>query len=102
MKRFIPLAALPALILYGCTTPMPVTGGPCKYETSIVSGKVFAVHDHYIELVGDDGSFPVENHDLGRTPELGDIMTFSRQEIVQGTCTPVIYTEVTDDPKTAN
>ena len=90
------LAACLSLVLGACDPRLPITGGPCAYETEMVSGKVVEITKYDAQFLGAAGSFRVEKHDIGRDVKIGDEMTFTRKTITQGTCTPMIYSVVSE------
>jgi hypothetical protein len=86
---------LPGLAACGPIGPGPITGGPCRYETSIIEGTVTEVDEDGALFMGEEGEFWVTDDYLGTLPNVGDTLTFQRERIVEGTCTPEIYS-VTD------
>ena len=90
------IALLGALSACGPVGPGPITGGPCSYETSIVEGTVTEVDEDGALLVGEEGEFWVTAEYLRDLPEVGDTLTLQRERIIEGTCTPEIYSVVDD------
>ncbi|MEZ6002010.1 hypothetical protein [Hyphomonas sp.] len=91
------LAFLGTLSACGPIGPGPITGGPCSYETSIVTGTVTEVDEDGALLTGEEGEFWVQASYLGTLPEVGDTLTLQRERITEGTCTPEIYSPVRPD-----
>jgi hypothetical protein len=99
MKRITGL--VPAFALFGlaaCHAPFePMVGGPCTYDTSIVEGTVVYVEESGARLKGENEEvFWVPLEYLGTLPEVGDTLTLQRQLITEGTCTPEIYTVLSE------
>lgn len=88
--------AAPMLTLAACDHPIDphIVGGPCSYETSIVTGTVTEVDESGALLMGEEGEFWVQASHLGALPEVGDTLTLQRERITEGTCTPEIYSPV--------
>ncbi len=78
--------------------PGPIAGGPCKYETSMITGTVTEVGDDNVLMMGEDGEFRVQVADFRNPPAVGDTLTLQRQLITEGTCTPEIYAETVGNP----
>ncbi|MEZ5952728.1 MAG: hypothetical protein R3C13_00350 [Hyphomonas sp.] len=99
MKFHLPMAAAALATLTACNDigPGPIAGGPCSYDTSIVTGTVIEVDEDGALLMGEGGEFWVPGEYLGALPEVGEALTFQRELIVEGTCTPEIYTVVAPD-----
>lgn len=76
--------------------PGPIVGGPCSYETSTIEGTVTEVDEDGALFMGEEGEFWVSDEYLGTLPAVGDTIRFQRERITEGTCTPEIYTVMTD------
>ncbi|MCA8899869.1 MAG: hypothetical protein KDA53_01320 [Hyphomonas sp.] len=83
--------------LTACEDPGPITGGPCSYETSTVTGTVTEADEDGALFEGDEGEFWVPASYLGTVPAVGDSLTLKRERIIEGTCTPEIYSVVSGD-----
>ena len=92
------ISALPLVLLSACEIPLPATGGPCRYETSIVSGSVTEVAEWHIIVANDAETFQVDYYDLDRSYVVGEAVTFERDVITNGTCVPVQCREITAPP----
>lgn len=85
-------------LLTACNQPSRhMTGGPCSYETSIITATVTEVDEDGALFEGDEGEFWVSDEYLGSLPEMGDTLTLKRERIMEGTCTPEIYAVVDAD-----
>lgn len=91
---FALIAILPGLAACGPIGPGPITGGPCSYETSTIEGTVTEVDEDGALFMGEEGEFWVSDEYLGTLPAVGDTITFQRERITEGTCTPEIYSVV--------
>jgi hypothetical protein len=92
----IALGLLAPLMACEPNTPSsPIVGGPCSYETSIITGTVTEVDEEGALFDGPDGEFWVPAEYLGSLPEVGGTLTLKRERITAGTCTPEMY-EVID------
>ena len=81
-----------------CNQPSPpMAGGPCSYETSVITAIVTEVDEDGALFEGDDGEFWVSDEYLGSLPKEGDTLTLKRERIMEGTCTPEIYAVVDAD-----
>ena len=85
------------LPLMGCEQAPPIAGGPCSYETSIITATVIEVDEDGALFDGPDGEAWVPAEYLGSLPEVGETLTLKRDRIVEGTCTPEIYEVVNAD-----
>ena len=74
--------------------PGPIVGGPCSYETSVITGTVIEIDEYNARLTGDEGEFWVQLADLRTPPAVGETLTLQRERITEGTCTPEIYSVV--------
>lgn len=77
---------------------MPVVGGPCSYEETMIDAHVITIEDDLVELAGSDSEpfyMPVE--DFPSVPEAGADYTIKAELITEGTCTPAIYTVIEGD-----
>lgn len=92
------LAAI-ALIapLIACEPTPPIAGGPCSYETTIISATVTEVDEDGALFDGPEGELWVPASYLGTLPEVGETLTLKRDQITQGTCTPEMYEVVAAD-----
>jgi len=100
MKLATCLALCGALLgLSACNPagPGPIVGGPCSYETSIITGTVTEVDEDGALFTGDEGEFWVPLDYLRTLPAVGETLTPQRERITEGTCTPEIYSVVTGD-----
>ncbi len=91
------LSLLPLLTLAACDIPLPVTGGPCRYDTSIVSGTVTEVAEWHIIVENELETFQVDDYNLEREMTVGETVTFERSLITNGTCVPIQYREIAQD-----
>ncbi|MEZ5998206.1 MAG: hypothetical protein R3B98_05895 [Hyphomonas sp.] len=91
------IAAVAALAACNRVGPGPIVGGPCSYETSMVTGTVTETDEGGALLTGDEGEFWVPLEYLVTLPEVGETLTLQRERITQGTCTPEIYSRVAPD-----
>lgn len=96
MKRALLMALLVTGAVAACDHPIGphIVGGPCSYETSIVTGTVTEVDEDGALLMGEEGEFWVQASYLGTLPAVGDTLTLQRERITEGTCTPEIYSPV--------
>ena len=85
------ISILPGLAACGPDDPGPIAGGPCSYETSVIEGTVTEVDEDGALFMGEEGEFWVSDDYLGTLPAIGDTLTFQRERITEGTCTPEIY-----------
>lgn len=79
----------------------PIVGGPCAYETKEVIGEVIAVDGVEVEFEDTDGqTFWMDLPAISSGLTAGMQLRFSKDFIVEGTCTPFSYTligPVTDE-----
>ena len=94
MRAQFILSAL-AVSLAACSNPGPITGGPCRYEESIITGTARTIEDDGVMFDGPEGEFWVSSDYLAAPPAPGETVTFKRERIIEGTCTPEIYSIVT-------
>jgi hypothetical protein len=84
----------------------PIVGGPCAYETKEVIGTVAAVDGAEVEFEDTDGqTFWMDLPGISSGLAAGTQLRFSKDFIVEGTCTPFSYTligPVTDEPASGN
>ncbi|WP_339681355.1 hypothetical protein [uncultured Hyphomonas sp.] len=92
-NTFIALGLLAPLM--ACEPTPPIVGGPCSYETSIITATVTEVDEDGALFEGPEGEFWVPGSYLGTLPTVGDTLTLKRDRITEGTCTPEMY-EVVD------
>ncbi len=75
------------------TEDMPIVGGPCSYEVSMLEAHVVAIEDDQVEMNDNDANvFYLQLSDFPSPPRPGDDYTIKREMITEGTCTPEIYT----------
>ena len=79
------------LLLSACSNPFQMEGGPCKYESSLVTAKAVVIHDNVIEFEGEMENFNIRKSAFKTLPEVGDRVTFTKDTITKGTCTPEMY-----------
>ncbi|MDX1293855.1 MAG: hypothetical protein R3265_13670, partial [Hyphomonas sp.] len=78
--------------------PAPkIVGGPCSYETTILTATVAEVDEEGAVFNGPDGEFWIPTAYLGTLPDVGDTLTLKRDRITEGTCTPEMYEVVKAD-----
>jgi hypothetical protein len=71
----------------------PIVGGPCAYETKEVIGTVAAVDGGEVEFEDTDGqTFWMDLPGISSGLTAGMQLRFSKDFIVEGTCTPFSYT----------
>jgi hypothetical protein len=84
----------------------PMVGGPCAYETKEVIGTVTAVDGAEAEFEDTDGqTFWMDLPGISSGLAAGTQLRFSKDFIVEGTCTPFSYIligPVTDEPASGN
>jgi hypothetical protein len=99
MKRTLLATILATGALVACDHPIAphIVGGPCSYETSVVTGTVTEVDEGGALLMGEEGEFWVSKEYLGTLPEVGDMLPLQRERITEGTCTPEIYSPIKPD-----
>ncbi|MEM5516579.1 hypothetical protein WNY37_06435 [Henriciella sp. AS95] len=79
-------------------TDMPIVGGPCSYDDSVIDAHVITIEDGIVELAGTDSeSFYMPVEDFPSVPEAGADYTIKAELITEGTCTPEIYTVIEGD-----
>ncbi|MEZ6013060.1 MAG: hypothetical protein R3C08_14460 [Hyphomonas sp.] len=89
-----------AFMAFGVTACTPadtrgmIAGGPCSYETSVITATVTEVDENGALFTGDEGEFWVSGEYLGDLPAVGDTLTLKQERITEGTCTPEVYTVV--------
>ena len=77
---------------------IPIVGGPCSYEETVIDAHVIAVDDDLVELAGNGTqSFYMQVGDFPSVPEAGADYTIKAELITEGTCTPEIYTVIEGD-----
>lgn len=94
MRPLLLTGTLLALAACEETVPLPdgpIAGGPCRYETSTVEGTVIEVDEDGALFTGEEGEFWVTTEYLGTLPGAGETLTLRRERIIEGTCTPEIY-----------
>lgn len=70
-----------------------IAGGECSYVENVFEADVVGVEDDRVELKGPDGvSFYMQADDFDATPAAGETYTIKGEMIIEGTCTPEIYT----------
>lgn len=77
-----------------CNGPGPIVGGPCSYETDIVEVTVSEVFEDGASVTGPDGEFFLSVEYVRPVPAVGETLTIRRERIIEGTCTPEIYSWV--------
>lgn len=87
-------------LLAACAPDSPMVGGPCSYESSIITATVAEVEEGGAVFNGPDGEFWVSASYLGTPPKVGDTLTLRLDRIVEGTCTPEIFSVI--DPDTGD
>ena len=65
------------LPLMGCEQAPPIAGGPCSYETSIITATVIEVDEDGALFDGPDGEAWVPAEYLGSLPEVGETLTLT-------------------------
>lgn len=88
------LPALALLALAACNEPGPVVGGPCSYETSVFEATAREVGEDGALFDSAEGEVWVPADYLRTLPEPGETLTLQRERIIEGTCTPEIYSVV--------
>ncbi|MDX1294481.1 MAG: hypothetical protein R3265_16815 [Hyphomonas sp.] len=83
--------------LVACEPAPQIVGGPCSYETTILTATVAEVDEEGAVFNGPDGEFWIPTSYLGTLPDVGDTLTLKRDRITEGTCTPEMYEVVKAD-----
>lgn len=76
--------------LTGCQPGL--VGGPCSYEASTLEGTVTAIRQDGTLVVSSREEWLVPQEYVREPMEVGLDVTVIREQITEGTCTPVIYT----------
>lgn len=76
--------------LTGCQPGL--VGGPCSYEASTLEGTVTAIRQDGALVVASGEEWLVPQEYIREPLEIGLNVTLMREQITEGTCTPVIYT----------
>lgn len=92
--RLFSLAITGSLLFASACTPGPITGGPCTYETSEITARLIEVSGDKAVFEGPFGEFSMPLAQIGGDPEVGQMMKFSMDAIISGTCTPYMYSYI--------
>ena len=86
------------LVTLAACTPGPVVGGPCTYdEMDFTASPTGYTENAVLFLNPDDEEFDIQKDAFTTVPGEDDTVTIHSMRIIDGTCTPEIYTVIEGD-----